>query len=185
MAKKIVRGITDIKTINNQDFDTNNVNDLLSDGEHSYIHRKKKDKSEEYHCLTDNVKTVETTDASLLKVTNYNKTANKVTLSPQHDDTKQDKLTAGYGVSIENNVINAPLFTRLEIGYDLNNLNYGFVRGDQLVNAPGDSWFYIMGVTEANYGMQIAWKLKETPDETPSTYRRDKVNNVWSEWVTI
>lgn len=34
MAKKFVRGITNVKTINNQDFDTNNVNDLLSDGEH-------------------------------------------------------------------------------------------------------------------------------------------------------
>ena len=35
MAKKIVRGITDVKTINNQDFDTNNVNDLLSDGQYN------------------------------------------------------------------------------------------------------------------------------------------------------
>ena len=42
MGKKIVRGITDIKTITKQGFDTNNVNDLLSDGEHNYIHRKKK-----------------------------------------------------------------------------------------------------------------------------------------------
>lgn len=185
MAKKIVRGITDIKTINNQDFNTNNVNDLLSDGEHNYIHRKKKDKTEEYHCLTDNLKTVESNDSSLLKVTNYNKTTNKVVLSPQHDDTKQDKLTAGYGVSIENNVIKAPLFTRLASGYDLNNLEYGFVRGDHLENAPGDSWFYIMSVTEVNYGMQIAWKLKQTLDETPLTYRRDKVNKVWGEWVSI
>ena len=185
MAKKIVRGITDIKTINNQDFDTNNVNDLLSDGEHSYIHRKKKDKTEEYHCLTDNVKTIESNDSSLLKVTNYNNTTNKVVLSPQHDDTKQDKLTAGYGVSIEKNVINAPLFTRLETGYDLNNLDYGFVRGDQLENAPDNSWFYIMAVTEANHGMQIAWKLKTTQDEAPLTYRRDKVSNAWSKWVII
>ena len=57
MAKKIVRGITDVKTITKQGFDTNNVNDLLSDGEHSYIHRKKKDGTEEYHSLTNNVKT--------------------------------------------------------------------------------------------------------------------------------
>ena len=41
MAKKIVRGITDVKTITNQDFDTNNVNDLLSDGQYNYIHRNK------------------------------------------------------------------------------------------------------------------------------------------------
>ena len=48
MAKKLVRGITHVKTINNQDFDTNNVNDLLSDGQYNYIHRKK-GKNEEYH----------------------------------------------------------------------------------------------------------------------------------------
>ena len=57
MAKKFVRGITDVKTINNQDFDTNNVNDLLSDGQYNYIHRKK-GKTEEYHNLTDNIKTL-------------------------------------------------------------------------------------------------------------------------------
>lgn len=42
MAKKFVRGITDVKDITKQDFDTNNVNDFLSDGEYNYIHRKKK-----------------------------------------------------------------------------------------------------------------------------------------------
>ena len=35
MAKKIVRGITDVKTITNQDFDTNNDNNLLSDGQYN------------------------------------------------------------------------------------------------------------------------------------------------------
>lgn len=92
MAKKIVRGITAIKEITKQCLSTNNVNDLLSDGEHNYIHRKKKDKTEEYHCLTDNVKTVTSTDTTLLAVTNYNKTNNSVTLTPKHDTTKQDKV---------------------------------------------------------------------------------------------
>ena len=110
MAKKIVRGITNVKTINKQDFDTNNVNDLLSDGEHNYIHRKKKDKSEEYHCLTDNVKTVESNDTSLLKVTNDNKTTNKVVLLPQHDETKQDKLTASGGIDLTDNNISLKIY---------------------------------------------------------------------------
>ena len=35
MAKKFVRGITDVKTINNQDFDTYNVNDILSGGQYN------------------------------------------------------------------------------------------------------------------------------------------------------
>lgn len=91
MAKKIVRGITDVKTINNQDFDTNNVNDLLSDGQYNYIHRKK-GKSEEYHNLTDNIKTISSDNTDLLTVTNNNKTTNTATLHPKHDSQKEQLL---------------------------------------------------------------------------------------------
>ena len=91
MAKKFVRGITDVKTINNQDFDTNNVNDLLSDGQYNYIHRKK-GKNEEYHNLTDNIKTVSSDNTELLSVTNYNKTTNTALLSPKHDKQKEQVL---------------------------------------------------------------------------------------------
>ena len=91
MAKKIVRGITDVKTINNQDFDTNNVNDLLSDGQYNYIHRKK-GKNEEYHNLTDNIKTLSSDNTELLSVTNYNKTTNTATLHPKHDNQKEQVL---------------------------------------------------------------------------------------------
>ena len=91
MAKKIVRGITDVKTINNQEFDTNNVNDLLSDGQYNYIHRKK-GKTEEYHNLTDNIKTVSSDNTELLSVTNNNKTTNTATLHPKHDAQKEQVL---------------------------------------------------------------------------------------------
>lgn len=91
MAKKIVRGITDVKTINNQDFDTNNVNDLLSDGQYNYIHRKK-GKTEEYHNLTDNIKTISSDNTDLLTVTNNNKTDNTATLHPKHDAQKEQVL---------------------------------------------------------------------------------------------
>lgn len=91
MAKKITRGITDIKDINNQDFDTNNVNDLLSDGQYNYIHRKK-GKGEEYHNLTDNIKTISSDNTDLLSVTNYNKTTNTALLSPKHDSQKEQVL---------------------------------------------------------------------------------------------
>lgn len=91
MAKKIVRGITDVKTINNQDFDTNNVNDLLSDGQYNYIHRKK-GKTEEYHNLTDNIKTISSDNTDLLAVTNNNKTNNTATLHPKHDAQKEQVL---------------------------------------------------------------------------------------------
>ena len=91
MAKKFVRGITDVKTINNQDFDTNNVNDLLSDGQYNYIHRKK-GKTEEYHNLTDNIKTLSSDNTELLSVTNNNKTTNTATLHPKHDVQKEQLL---------------------------------------------------------------------------------------------
>ena len=91
MAKKIVRGITDVKTINNQDFDTNNVNDLLSDGQYNYIHRKKGE-NEEYHNLTDNIKTISSDNTELLSVTNNNKTTNTATLHPKHDAQKEQVL---------------------------------------------------------------------------------------------
>lgn len=52
MAKKFVRGITNIKDINKQDFDTNNVNDLLSTRAQNYIRTENRG----YHCITDNVK---------------------------------------------------------------------------------------------------------------------------------
>ena len=91
MAKKFVRGITDVKTINNQDFDTNNVNDLLSDGQYNYIHRKK-GKNEEYHNLTDNIKTISSDNTELLSVTNNNKTTNTATLHPKHDAQKEQVI---------------------------------------------------------------------------------------------
>lgn len=87
----MVRGITDVKTINNQDFDTNNVNDLLSDGQYNYIHRKK-GKNEEYHNLTDNIKTISSDNTDLLTVTNNNKTTNTATLHPKHDAQKEQVL---------------------------------------------------------------------------------------------
>ena len=105
MAKKIVRGITDVKTITNQDFDTNNVNDLLSDGQYNYIHRKK-GKNEEYHNLTDNIKTISSDNTELLSVTNNNKTTNTATLHPKHDAQKEqviestrDTITINHGTN--------------------------------------------------------------------------------------
>lgn len=96
MAKKFVRGITDIKTISKQDFDTNNVNDLLSDGEHNYIHRKK-GKKEEYHNLTDNIKTISSSNTALIEVDNNNTTNNTATLKPKHDAQKEQVLESTRG----------------------------------------------------------------------------------------
>ena len=114
MAKKIVRGITDVKTINNQDYDTNNVNDLLSDGQYNYIHRKK-GKSEEYHNLTDNIKTISSDNTDLLAVTNNNKTNNTATLHPKHDAQKEQVLESTRNtVSIQHGTNGTPEKTTVD-----------------------------------------------------------------------
>lgn len=114
MAKKIVRGITDVKTITKQDFDTNNVNDLLSDGQYSYIHRKK-GKSEEYHNLTDNIKTISSDNTELLAVTNNNKTTNSATLHPKHDAQKEQVLESTRNtISIQHGTNGTPEKTNVD-----------------------------------------------------------------------
>ena len=217
MAKKFVRGITDIKTINNQDFDTNNVNDLLSDGEHNYIHRKKKDKSEEYHNLTDNIKTISSDNTDLLSVTNNNKTTNTATLHPKHDVQKEQSLesTRGtitiehgangttettkvntnpakvlehsnllsdYGISKTTSGNTTKLgveYTRVQDGFNLNNLVDGRVRAGNFLNAPQENtWYLVSSFSEGAYTIQDATALLSDN----KTYRRLRANNVWGQW---
>ena len=73
MSKNFVREIDSIKNINKQEFYTNKANDLLSTKEHNYIRKE----TQEYHCLTDNVKqtkvsNVRYTDTTAKPNVNYN-----------------------------------------------------------------------------------------------------------------
>ena len=217
MAKKIVRGITDVKTINNQDFDTNNVNDLLSDGQYNYIHRKK-GKAEEYHNLTDNIKTLSSDNTELLSVTNYNKTTNTATLHPKHDAQKEqvlestrntiainhgtngtaekttvdtnpkkvlehENLHTTYGISKStagNNTTLGLEYTKVEGGFDLNNLKNGRVRSYNFLNSPKEgTWFYVSSFAEGEFTIQEAVTLI---DDKNTTYRRLKTNDGWGAW---
>ena len=220
MAKKIVRGITDVKTITNQDFDTNNVNDLLSDGQYNYIHRKK-GKTEEYHNLTDNIKTLSSDNTELLSVTNNNKTTNTATLHPKHDAQKEqvlestrntvniqhgtngtdekttvdtnpqkvlehENLLTDYGISkntTENTTTLGLEYTKVEDGFDLNNLENGNVRGEGLVNTPQNSgeWFFVSSIalSGGSYATQEAIKVLG-PSNTK--YKRTKNAGSWGEW---
>ena len=90
MSKNFVREIDGIKNINKQEFYTNKANDLLSTKEHNYIRKE----TEQYHCLTDNLKTLSSDNTDLLSVTNYNKTKNTATLHPKHDAQKEQILTS-------------------------------------------------------------------------------------------
>lgn len=73
MSKNFVREIDNIYNINKQDFNTNKPNDLLSTKEHNYIRKE----TQEYHCLTDNVKQTKATNVRYTDTTanpnvNYN-----------------------------------------------------------------------------------------------------------------
>lgn len=166
MAKKFVRGITDIKTISKQDFDTNNVNDLLSDGQHNYIHRKK-GKDEEYHNLTDNIKTISSSNTDLIEVTNNNTTNNTATLNPKHDAQKEQVLEAGNStITIEHGQNSTNEKTKLKVADELvetiNNKQDKLTAGDglsidsnqinikpkALVDLPANNGFYYGNVTK-------------------------------------
>lgn len=186
MAKKFVRGITDIRTINNQDFDTNNVNDLLADGNNNYIHRRKADKSEEYHCLTDNIKTIKSTN-NYLTVTNDN-ASNTATLTVNHDDTKQDKLTAGDGIVISNNKVSIKQSNAFK--GDLNTLKETqFIKTTNgVTNLPPNVTIYD-GILEV-YRVGDVLKQTYTPFHSGSIYIRtanglDKPTETWREWYKI
>lgn len=64
MAKKFVRGVTDVDDIEKFDKSLTNVNDLISDGQNTYVHTKK-GKNESYYKLTDGVKELKSTDDTL------------------------------------------------------------------------------------------------------------------------
>lgn len=73
MSKNFVREIDGINNINKQEFYTNKANDLLSTKEHNYVRKE----TQEYHCLTDNVKqtkatNIRYTDTTATPNVNYN-----------------------------------------------------------------------------------------------------------------
>ena len=73
MSKNFVREIDGINNINKQEFYTNKANDLLSTKEHNYIRKE----TQQYHCLTDNVKQTKATNVRYTDTTaspnvNYN-----------------------------------------------------------------------------------------------------------------
>lgn len=106
MAKKFVRGVTGVNDIESFDKTLTNVNDLISDGQNTYVHTKK-GKVESYHNLTDNVKQVKSSD-NLLTINKQDNTVsivNKGLATKEELATKQDKLTTDDGLSITNNKI--------------------------------------------------------------------------------
>lgn len=90
MAKKFVRGVTGIEDIESYDKTLTNVNDILSDGQDTYVHTKK-GKTESYYKLTDSLKSITSDNSDLITVTKDD-TTKTVTIHPKHDAQKEQSL---------------------------------------------------------------------------------------------
>ena len=113
MAKKFVRGVTGVEDIENFDKSLTNVNDLISDGQNTYVHTKK-GKVESYYNLTDNVKDItsnsylikiEKDEASASTLINSEKISQKFETVDSALLSKQNNLMAGTGIELKNDII--------------------------------------------------------------------------------
>ena len=100
MAKKFVRGVTGVEDIESYDKTLTNVNDILSDGQDTFVHTKK-GKTESYYKLTDSLKSITSDNSDLITVTKDD-TTNTATIHPKHDAQKEQSLESTRGtVSIQ------------------------------------------------------------------------------------
>ena len=94
-----------------------------------------------------------------------------------------DNLLTDYGISKTKSGNTTKLgleYTRVQDGYDLNNLLNGCVRAGKFVNAPNaNTWYFVSAYTENMYTIQEAVTLV---DNKNTTYRRTKQNGVWGSW---
>ena len=183
MAKKFVRGVTGIDDIETFDKSLTNVNDLLSDGQNTYVHTKK-GKNEFYYNITNAVNEIQSSD-NTLTITKENDTvsiSNSGLATKQELATKENTLSVDYGISKTSSGNTTKLgfeYTYVSNGFDLNNLTNGNVRGYNLTNAPHDNkWYYVSSFGDENYTIQDVILL--TPPNT--AYRRVRDNGVWQSW---
>ena len=103
MAKKFVRGVTGVDDIDKFDTSLTNVNDIISDGQNTYVHTKK-GKNELYYNITNAINKVQSSD-NTLTITKENDTvsiANKTLATKQELSQKQDKLNSSMSIAVTN-----------------------------------------------------------------------------------
>lgn len=87
MVQEFTRNVKNVKpTQENKHNEFMDVNDLLSNNKDNFIKRP----NEQLHCLTDNIKTVESSNQLLTVLPD--KDNNKVSLTVKSDPTKEDRL---------------------------------------------------------------------------------------------
>ena len=185
MAKKFVRGVTGVEDINSFDKTLTNVNDIVSDGQDTFVHTKK-GKTESYYKLTDSVKQVESTD-NLLTISKEDGTvsiANSGLATKEELAGKQDTLSVGDGLYLTNN--NLTLNPKL---YDTGDVDYMFdgnFIGENLTNAPSQGWFlyenFKFKKDDRSYIIQRATRYEVLGVTGNKKYIRTYRRDGWSLW---
>lgn len=137
MAKKFVRGVTGIEDIESYDKTLTNVNDILSDGEDTFVHTKK-GKTESYYKLTDSVKTINSTGSTITVSKDENGNVNLNT-NPQKV-LEHTNLRTGDGLQVTrdgNTSLVSISPTTKTAGTNLNNVSNGIIYGSSFGNSPG------------------------------------------------
>lgn len=181
MAKKFVRGVTGVDDIEKLDKSLTNVNDLISDGQNTYVHTKK-GKKEFYYKVTDGVTSVKSTDSTITVEKSDDGTVNLNT-NPQKV-LEHDNLQVYYGISKTNSGNTTKLgieYTQVPDGFDLNTLYNGRVISGKFANSPLDNTYFFVTSYSLNNNniVQEAVKLYGT---TNVRFIRSKQNNSWSVW---
>lgn len=179
MAKKFVRGVTGVDDIEKFDKTLTNVNDLISDGQNTYVHTKK-GKNEFYYKVTDGVTSVNSSGGTISVNKSDDGTVNLDT-NPKKVLENENLLT-DYGISrtISGNTIKLGLeYTQVLDGFDLNNYLNGRVRCGNFLNAPqANTWFLVSSHSDGNYSIQHATEAFNKNKK----YIRLKINKVWGPW---
>ena len=180
MAKKFVRGVTGVDDIEKFDKSLTNVNDLISDGQDTYVHTKK-GKNEFYYKLTDGVTSVNSKDGTIT-VEKSDDGSLKLDTNPQKV-LEHDNLLVDYGISktTSGNTTKLALeYTRIESGIDLDNFVNGRVRSNNFTNAPAPGvWYLVSAYSDGDFTFQEAITLV---DEQNKTFRRVKYWGSWTPW---
>ena len=103
MSNKFTRNITKIKDIKKQGLDTNNPNDLISltDNKTVYLRREK-----DYHCLTDNVKSIKINSTEFLADENNHVTTQKLTEKvDKYSPNENGFISTDYPLSVNGQTI--------------------------------------------------------------------------------
>ena len=188
MAKKFVRGVTGVDDIESFDKTLTNVNDLISDGKNTYVHTKK-GKDEFYYNITNAVNQVQSVD-NTLTITKENDTvsiANNTLATKQELETKQNTLTAGDGINLNNNTIS--IIHTPESTVDCNNIiTTQYVKvGYGSTNLPKEAELY---------GILTVVRIKDVVEQTYQDFFKDSgryirtgygvnTSTVWTPWRKI